>query len=436
MTAARMRRATRAWGELIGLARGGFTRASFEVFETLLVGWVLAPGRRSITAMIAASDPTGRRAHDAYHRFVRAGRWSTSSLWRTLVGVVVERLCPKGPVPLDLDDTLYKKTGRKVEGAGIFRDAVRSTRSKVVYALGLNLVVVTLRVSPPWGGCPLALPLSMRLHRKDGASTVELACEMITELVAWLPERHLSLCADGAYATLCGRGLARTTVTSRMRRDAALYEAAPPPTGRRGRPRTRGARLPTPAQWAKTLDDKAFTKVEVEQRGRPVTLLVWSRKVLWYSVDKSRLVTLVIVRDPDHHQSDDFFVTTEADPLGGEIASRYAGRWSIECMNRDVKQILGAEDPQCWKGKGPERAAMLSLWLYSAVWAWYLGGLATKATWISRPWYPKKATPSFIDALAALRRCLWAQRITPLSSAETINPKIIEGMLDVLTHAA
>jgi hypothetical protein len=431
-----MRSATRAWGELIGLARGGFTRPGFEVFETLLAGWVLAPGRRTLTAMIAAADPAGRRAHDAYHRFVRAGRWSTTALWRALVVVVVERLCPTGPVPLDLDDTLYKKTGRMVDGAGIFRDAVRSTRSKVVCALGLNLVVVTLRVSPPWGGCPLALPVSMRLHRKDGASTIELAREMVTELAGWLPERNFSLCADGAYATLCGRGLARTTVTSRMRRDAALYEAAPPPTGKRGRPRTRGARLPTPAQWAKELDDTDFSKVDVDWRGRPAALLVWSKKVLWYSVDKSNLVTLVIVRDPEGHQPDDFFVTTDADATPGKVASRYAGRWSIECMNRDVKQVLGAEDPQCWKGQGPERAAALLLWLYSAVWAWYLGAFATKATWLSRPWYPKKAAPSFIDALAALRRCLWTQRITPLSSSGPINPKIIDGMLDVLTHAA
>ena len=37
-----------------------------------------------------------------------------------------------GPAPLDADDTLYNKTGRKVDGAGIFRDAVASTRSRVV----------------------------------------------------------------------------------------------------------------------------------------------------------------------------------------------------------------------------------------------------------------------------------------------------------------
>ena len=83
----------------------------------------------------------------------------------------------------------------------------------------------------------------MRLHRKGGPSTHDQAVEMITELASWLPERSLLLCADGAYAPLIGRALPRTHFISRLRRDAALLEAAPPRTSRRGRPRTNRARL-------------------------------------------------------------------------------------------------------------------------------------------------------------------------------------------------
>jgi hypothetical protein len=53
---------------LLDLARGGFTAPSFALFTDLLSGWVLAPGRRTITGMIVVGDPGGRRAHDAYHR--------------------------------------------------------------------------------------------------------------------------------------------------------------------------------------------------------------------------------------------------------------------------------------------------------------------------------------------------------------------------------
>jgi len=62
------------------------------------------------------------------------------------------------------------------------------------------------------------------------------------------------LCADGAYASLARRGLPRTTLTSRMRRDAALYEAAPPRTGKPGRPRKKGKRLDAPEEMARRLN--------------------------------------------------------------------------------------------------------------------------------------------------------------------------------------
>ena len=188
---------------------------------------------------------------------------------QVLVVHAVKLLCPipMGPLVLDCDDTLDKKSGRKIDGAGTFRDAVRSTRSKVVYATGRNLVVATLRVSPPWGGMPIGVPLGVRLHRKGGPTTTELAAEIMTELSSWLPGRFFSLCCDGAYATLAGRGLPRTILTSRMRRDAAIYEQAPPRTGRRGRPRIKGARLPIPAKLAPGLKGDAFEQVSVEWRG-------------------------------------------------------------------------------------------------------------------------------------------------------------------------
>jgi len=386
--------------------------------------------------MIVAADPEGRRSHDAYHRFIRCGRWSLEVLWRQLVVFMVTRLSPEGPVPILIDDTLLKKTGRQVDGTGIFRDAVRSTRSRVVYALGLNLVVAALRVDAPWGGCPIALPVGVALHRKGGPSTVELAAELMGQLARWLPERSFAICCDGAYASLIGRELPRASVTSRMRRDAALYEAAPPRTGRRGRPRQRGARLETPEAISTRLRDADFERIEYDSRGKNVAALVWSTLVLWYSVDKSRMVTLVIVRDPTGVMHDDFFVTDDEEATDAEIVARYSGRWAIEVTNREVKQCLGAEDPQSWKYEGPERAAHLSLWLYSAIWTWHITTNGTNATWTARPWYLKKATPSFLDALAALRRTLWAERITPLSFGGRYHTKIIDGMLDVLANAA
>ncbi len=96
-----------------------------------------------------------------------------------------------------------------------------------------------------------------------------------------------------------------------MRRDAAIYEAAPARTGKRGRPRTKGTRLATPAQLAAGLADDAFCHVSACWRGRTKELLVWSRPVLWCSVDKKNLVLLVVVRDLEGVMHEDFFSTTD-----------------------------------------------------------------------------------------------------------------------------
>jgi len=423
------------WAALLAGASPVFSAPSARIFVDLVTGWVLAPGRRTVTRMILAADPEGRRAHDAYHRFVRAGRWSLARLWRVLAATAVTTLCPDGAVlALDVDDTLFHRNGRRVAGAGWFRDPVRSGGGRVARSFGLNLVVVTLRITPPWAGPPIGLPINARLHRKGGPTQPEHARDMLTEIAAWFPTRSFTVAADGAYSSLLGADLARTRVYTRMRRNAALFAPAPPPTGRRGRPRTRGDRLPTPVQLAEGVD--VWTTVTTDLRGRSTDMEVWSRPVLWYRVAGQALLLLVIVRDPAGQEADTYLVTDDLQASPGAVISTYSGRWSIEVTFRDTKQDLGGQDPQSWKHHGPERAAALSLWLHAAIWLWYIPTYGATATWTPRPWYPGKRTPSFHDALAALRRILWRQRITTLSSLGTTNTKTADSLIDILANAA
>ena len=59
--------------------------------------------------MICVRDPTDKKQHDAYHRFVRCGRWSMDKLWQCMVVSIVLMLSIKGPLVIDIDDTLFKK---------------------------------------------------------------------------------------------------------------------------------------------------------------------------------------------------------------------------------------------------------------------------------------------------------------------------------------
>jgi len=108
-----------------------------------------------------------------------------------------------------------------------------------------------------------------------------------------------------------------------------------------------------------------------------------------------------------------------------------------------VKQFLGAEEPQSWKGQGPERAGALAYLVYSIVWPWYIPhgyGSATD-TLPDRPWYAEKNKPPFQDALAALRTTLWRQRVSGLrifdrSMGQEQTPFIHEPLIHALARTA
>jgi DDE superfamily endonuclease len=434
-----------SWITFLHLFAPCFTSPGQLLFEQLVTAWALCPGRRTLTRLWSVMPPERRQRYGAYARWVRKGKWSPDELWRRLVVHLVEHWVPEARLTLLLDDTLVNKSGRKVDGAGFFHDAVTSTAvAHKVTAWGLNVVVLALRVPSPWGGEPLALPVMICLHRKskEGAteeeeelSLIELAAWMVFQLIEWLPNHRFRLVADGAYAPILRYDFPRTAVITRIRRDAALFDLAPPRTGRRGRPRTKGQRLATPLGMAATLTDADWTTVQVCFRGRMVERKLWSRTLLWYETSRSRPLLLVIVRDPSGHQHDDFFISSDTSISSAEVASLYSDRWAIEVTNRDLKQYLGIQHPQSWVGDGPVRVVALAGWLYSAVWHWYLVAHAQDPAWPDRPWYTSKRTPSFADALAALRSETWSA-ILGGPARDLDSPQIATTLISVLASAA
>ncbi len=117
--------------------------------------------------------------------------WSLEHLWRTLASLVVEALAPPGQLELAIDDTIFQKQGRKVEGAARYRDPVRSLVGVASFVTGVNFIGLALLIHPPWGGMPLALPLGVRLYRKQGPIHLELAAAMVSEVAAWFPRAPL-----------------------------------------------------------------------------------------------------------------------------------------------------------------------------------------------------------------------------------------------------
>ena len=151
-----------------------------------------------------------------------------------------------------VDDTLFKRSGKKVFGAAWQHDGAAKGPKPV--GRGTCFVVVGLVVQLPYLSRPVCLPVMARLWRpKTGPSKVELAASMIRLLAVCHHQRTLHVVADAAYHGKALRELrGNVTFTTRLPANAVLYDLAPPRTGRRGRPALKGARLGSPAELAAT----------------------------------------------------------------------------------------------------------------------------------------------------------------------------------------
>ena len=408
-----------------------FTKPSFITFMRLVAGWILCPSRRTITGIYPFADTWRERVVQVYHYFFREASWKQADLFAHWTRYLVATLyAGQKELLLSIDDTTHKKTGRKINGARTCRDAVRSTTRDTVFCWALQYIPLCLVFHPPWGGEPLSIPVNVRLNRKarEGEAPVTLLDHtesMLRELALWLPEHTFRLVADGAYATLAGRLPPRVTLVSRLRADAALYELPPSrKSGTRGRPRRKGARLPKPRELAKEASSSEWRLLQTSERGQLRERLLYCRVVVWAYVSKSPLL-LIISRDPSGKEADDFFFSTDTTISPSLAVSDFADRWSVEDTFRNVKQYLGAEQPQSWKDIAPERAGAFSYMLYGVVWLARLEREGEEVASLEREWYGEKDCVSFLDALADLRQQLWDERIIDMSSQNS-NYSIIQ----------
>jgi hypothetical protein len=238
---------------LLDAFTGCFTTPTLPVFQAMVLGLVAQTGQRTVCGMLTGAGLATSWTHDRAHRFFSTARWSADQIGLIVFDLVLAHLLADGAdLHLAVDDTAHRRRGRKVHGAGWIHDGSAPSRNKL--AFGHRWVVVGVIVRLSFLPRPICLPvLCRRWQGKGTASTVELAAQMITTIAQRVPGRRLHVVADAAYHGKSLRDLpAGISWTTRLPRNAVLYHLAPPPTGKRGRPRTKGDRIGSPAQAAAT----------------------------------------------------------------------------------------------------------------------------------------------------------------------------------------
>jgi hypothetical protein len=390
-----------------------FTVPSFRTFWGLACGFIAQAGRRTVCGMLAGAGLGRSWPHDRAHQFFSRARWSADDMGLAAAKLVVALLVPAGqPVSVAIDDTLFRRRGKKVWAASWFHDGSAPGPAKTGY--GNNWVVAAIVVRLPMVNRPVAVPVLAKLVIKDtnSGSRLWLARRMAQMIAGALPGRAIHVVADAAYA---GKELKKLppgiTWTTRLRKDAALYDLPPERTGRRGRPRAKGARLPS---LAKLADDVTFAHLTVTRYGKTATIQVGAITCLWYSVFGSRPVQVVLIRDTSATGYDLALVTTDPDASPAQVIERYAARWSIEVAIEESKQVFGTGQARNRAARAVERTVPFQFACQAIATLWYATAGHDPADVEDHraraPWYTTKTQPSTADMLAKLRRVLIAAR--------------------------
>ena len=348
------------------------------------------------------------------------------SLFIPFCDLAVTRLVPAGaPVLVAVDDTLFRRSGRRVHAAGWHHDGATKGPAKHRVSWGNSWVLAGIVVDLPFTDRPLCLPVAFALWCKGGPTKQVLAGRLVTAIATACPDRAVHVVADAWYAGVdgaAGAAQGRTrergglpdgvSLTSRLRVNATLHEIAAPVPGKAGRPRRIGTKIGTPQALAIR---SQWTPTQVHRYGRTDHVHLAQTTCLWYGVYRSRAVRIILVRDGDTSTGYDLaLITTDLTSPAETIVTRYAARWSIETAIEDAKQITGVGEARNRTTNAVERTVPFGLITQAIVVTWYtLHGHHPDIAAHRRenaPWYRSKTQPAYLDMIVQLRRTLIAAR--------------------------
>ncbi|CAG0930590.1 hypothetical protein TFLX_01843 [Thermoflexales bacterium] len=241
--------------------------------------------------------------------------------------------------------------------------------------------MLMLLVPIPFAQRVWALPFLTRLapseHYYEGKTRApkkltDWLRQALLQIRRWLPDRAIVFVADSSYAVIdllanLIQLLTPITMVVRFRLDAALYEPVPARRpGQQGRPRKKGARLPTLAHVALNPHTRwqrhsmRYWYGEVKR-----VIEITSGTAVWFHCGHPAVpLRWVIVRDPRGKFKTQALLCTDLQATPQQIVNWFVQRWQLEVTFRDVRETspLRARRPPCW-GCSPSLPCWPIAWL-------------------------------------------------------------------------
>jgi len=347
---------------VLAIFQNAFTSPTWDKAQVLIIGTLLARGRRTVTAALRQMGRGQEEDFSLYHHVLNRARWSPLELSRLLLQALIKAfVAVGGSLTFVIDETLERRWGPTIRKRGHFRDSLLSSRKKSVSNSGLRWIVLSLVVNLPWTNRCMALPVmsvlapspkvNQRLKRRH-KTFAQWARQMITKVRRWLPGVSIKLIGDGAYSAVeLGLRCQKLDVTliAPLVLDAQLFGPPPPrpSPGRKkrvGRPPEKGARLPKLS--AVLVDPKtAWSPITVAwYDGQRRALEMTTGTALWKRAGLKPLpIRWVLVRDPSGELDPKAYFTTDPRQTGAEVVEAFVLRWTIEVTFEESRAHIGIE---------------------------------------------------------------------------------------------
>ena len=427
-----------------------FVQRSWKHAQVLLIGALLTPGQRTVASLLRIAGLSRERHFVNYHRILSRAAWSPRAGACILLGLLVDAFAPNGPIVMAIDDTIERRRGQRIKAKGIYRDPVRSSDAHFVKTSGLRWMSLMLLAPIPWAQRVWALPVltalapSERFCRDRGRrhkTLIDWGRQLALQARRWLPERDLILVTDTGFSALqflsAMRRAGITTIT-RLRLDAALYEPAPVRLpGTMGRPRRKGARLPTLSEVLATQGTRWQTvHVPGWYGAGERTIEIASATAVWQHAGLPVVpIRWVLIRDPLNRFAPQALLCTDPARDPAQIVGWFVRRWQVEVTFQEARAHLGVETQRQWSDRAIARTTPCLLALLSIVTL-----LAAQLTARDRrhvaetAWYHKRQ-PTFSDALAAVRRAVWREQAFVTSRRGSNSAKVRVALPDAWAYA-
>ena len=388
----------------------------------LLVGAVLARGRRTVTSWVRAAGRSDEY-RPCYTTVAAAGKRTDLVAAHPTHEVVKPPVAGTDRLTFALDDTPTERYGRKVQGAGVHHNPTPGPAGGPFVYGHVWVVLGRLARHTAWG--VIALPLLARLyvrqknlvgiaakHRPVFRTELEMGAELVRWAVSWLGHlgKPVWVAADGAYAKAPflepPRALAVTAV-SRLRKDSALWTVPGPRVPhRRGPNRIYGERRIDPAERGGQTRGWATGTFDLYGKATAKTYktFVATRR------PAGGAIRVVRVDEPKGWVA--FFGTDTAATVA-DILGCVADRFSLETGFRDLKEVVGAGQQQVRFVRASVGAFHLCLWTLTMTeaWAWSRGQKERAGHRSASPWDDESRRPSHADKRRAWRRELLGNEI-------------------------